>query len=178
MSADTRASLLRDRVAYARLVDLRERSGPERMVSGATRVRGTIHAIAMLMVARGAGIDEVIDTLHLEPGGLARACPAPTTTTLPPGETATTFPDDDDDALPAPLTAYAARTRAVLLDEVREPAAATLARLVGGKRGLILFAIARGDDREEIAGMLKINPAEVEAILAEGDGMHLDRPDR
>ncbi len=174
MSADTRAIHLRDRVAFSRLVDLRERLGPDRMASGAVRVRGTVHALAMVMVARGAGIDEVIDTLHLDPGDLARACPTPTATPLPPGEVGTVFPDDDDDALPAP-SGYRGRSLLALFEV---PEAASLARLVPGQRGIVLFCASRGDTSNDVAAMLGITVDQVEAVLADGDGDHLDRSDR
>lgn len=174
MSVDvTRAAQLRDRFAYARLVDLMDRIGPERMASGATRVRATTHALAMILVARGAGIDEVVDVLGLNPGDLANACPTPTATPLPPG-TATVFPDDDDDGDVPPPTGFRGRSLMALFEV---PQAAQLAAMVPGVRGIALFAAARGDTSYDIATMLGISVEDVETILTDMDGEHLVRTD-
>ena len=49
--------------------------------------------------------------------------------------------------------------------------------MVPGSRGIVLFCASRGDDHDDVAAMLKISRAEVEAILTGGDGHHVTRPD-
>lgn len=166
----TRATQLRDRVAFGRLVDLRDRLGPDRLAGGAVHVRSPIHALALVLVARGATVEQVINTLRLDPGDLAKACPTPTVTPLPPGER-TVIPDE----LPVNDDPYARRRRLVTLGDVPEPAAAALAVMVSGVRGLVLFMIARGDDRYDVAKTLGITIEAVDTILADTDGDHLVR---
>jgi hypothetical protein len=68
-----------------------------------------------------------------------------------------------------PTDPYLTRARLTLLRDVSEPAAAALAVMVPGKRGIILFYASRGDGRHDVAAMLKISV---------DDGEHLVRPDR
>jgi hypothetical protein len=83
--------------------------------------------------------------------------------------------DDDDDLPVQALGPYATRHRLVLLREVTEPVAASLAVCVPGVRGIVLFLIARGDDRHDVAEVLGVSIDEVDAMLRDQDGRHLVR---
>jgi hypothetical protein len=86
------------------------------------------------------------------------------------------FPDDDDLSVQE-SGPYQARSRIVLLREVPEHTAASLAGLVPGRAGVILYMIARGDTRHDVAEMLKIPVDDVDAVLRDQSGQHMVRPD-
>jgi hypothetical protein len=160
-----------DVLAYRNVCDQVARIGAEAMASAALRAGSAIRSLAMFMAASGVTIDEVISMLRLEPGDVANALRVPAVK-LAPGETATTFPDDDD-LVPVATTGYAARRGLALADL---PRTAQLAALVPGQRGVILFMAARGDFIDEVGALLGLTPDAVDTILESGDGLRLPRP--
>ena len=59
---------------------------------------------------------------------------------------------------------------------VPPPVGLRLAGMASGPRGVVLFMIARGDYRDEIAEAVHLTPGQIDALLREGDGCHHDRP--
>lgn len=170
MTADAATITEADITAYRRLIERVAQVGPDRLTAAALHVPSPTKGILMLLASRGAPPNDVIDLLHLKPGELDAVLHVPAPTPLPPDQ-ATVIPDD----FPVDDGPYARRRRPVTLGDVPEPAAAALAALVPGQRGVILFMIARGDDRYDVAKTLGIAIEAVEAILAETDGDHLVR---
>ncbi len=169
-----------DAAAWTAVCDLARRVGPDRAAGVALYASGDPRwPLVLLLAARGTGIDDVVQVLRLDPGELAAiagvSLPAPASP-VPPDE-ATVFPDDDDgDPDPAPGP-YATRHRLVLLRELPEPVAASLAGLVPGPVGIVLFLIARGDSRHDVAEVLGVSVDDVDAMLRDRDGHHVVRPD-
>lgn len=168
---DTIIPTTADRESYRDLCDQVARIGAESMASAALRAGSGVRPLVMFLAAKGTSIDDVVDVLHLEPGDLHAALHVPAVK-LASGDTATTFPDDDDDVSVA-MTGYAARRGLALVDL---PGAAQLAALVPGQRGVILFMAARGDFIDEVATLLGLTPDAVDTIIADGDGLRHARP--
>lgn len=128
----------------------------------------------LLAAARGTNVDDVVGVLSLQPGrvadvvGVSVPVPAPP---LPVGER-TVIPDE----ITVPMDDGPFATRRRLVSAALEPAAAaSLAVMVPGRRGVALFMLARGDHRHDVAEMLGISAGEVDAILSDRDGDHLAR---
>jgi hypothetical protein len=175
---DTVTATAADAAAWTAILGLAARFGPDRAAAAALFASGhPVWPYLLLAAARNTAVGDVLAVLHLAPGQLADvvnvAIPPPSP--LPPDE-ATTFPPDDDgdpDEAPGP---FAARMRLVLLRELPEPTAAALASLVPGRVGVILFMIARGDARHDVADTLRIGVDEVDTVLDHAAGHHVVRP--
>lgn len=165
-----------DIIAGAALRAVVDRIGADKAAAVALILQSDVHAAALLRTARGADVKRIVGLLNLGPGELAAAVDRVTVAPLSlPADEATTIPDEFPDML---VGGYTARQRLVLTSDVPERTAAALALLVDGRRGLVLFMCARGDDRDSVAQHLGITVGEVDKILAEGDGSHVVRPDR
>jgi hypothetical protein len=160
-----------DRESYRNVCDQVAKIGAEAMSLAALRAGSGNRPLVMFMAASGSVIEHVVDVLHLEPGDLHAALHVPAVS-LAPGETATTFPDDDD-VVSVATTGFGARRAMAMMDV---PKAAQLASMVPGQRGVVLFCAARQDFIDEVATLLGITPDAVDTILESGDGHRLARP--
>ncbi len=177
---DTVTATEADIAAWGAVCDLARRFGPDRAAAVALFASGhPLWPHLLLAAARGTTVGDVLAVLHLEPGQLADVANVALPTPSPlPADEATVFPDDDDgDPDPAPGP-YASRMRLVLLREVPEPIAASLAGLVPGPVGIVLFLIARGDSRHDVAEVLGVSVDDVDAVLRDQAGHHVVRPSR
>ncbi len=183
MAAKARATTVTataaDIAAYTAILGLAARFGPDRAAAAALYASGDPRwPYVLLAAARGTDIADVLAVLHLEPGQLADVANVALPTPSPlPSDERTVFPADDDgdpDDAPGP---YAARHRLVLLRELSEPIAASLAGLVPGQAGVILYCLARGDARHDVAEMLHLSIDDIDDVLDRAAGQHVSRPD-